>query len=446
MLRGEIFGRHAVLKKARALFFPGGRAGQRVQAVQKVRVCVPITAYPVTGGMRTILEKIEQVMADHWEIEYLTQHIGPLVGQRIIHRFGTRRMIPWHFPFVWLYFLAGLGKLLQLLWSGNRYDLLLPQDGLFTAAFTGLVGKLAGIRVVCIDHGNLVALYGPLYRAERLEELKSRPWLRRNLERLLLTGYWSSLRLLAHIAARCVDHFCVPGVAGDGIEEICEDLGIGPERLTRFVNMVDVDEHTPFDPATKAVLRKQKGLPATAIVIATICRLTAEKGVDLALASLERAFTLVPADLARRTRLVIAGDGPLRQQLAEDIRRRGLEERCLMWGELSHTEALLLHRLSDIHLYSGTRAGGYPLSTLEALASGCAVITSNVPFANECMVADGRGFAVPVGDVEAMAHALARLMRDRKLCQCMGERARDYVAQHNTASAFRRVWMGVTEG
>jgi glycosyltransferase involved in cell wall biosynthesis len=411
----------------------------------EVRICVPITAFPFVGGMRTILEKIAACMDDSgWNMTYLTQRVGEAAAPRQVQRFGSRWLSPRQFPFVWGYVLTGAWSLSLQLLRGVKYDLILPQDGLFSAAFAAPLARLAGIRVVCIDHGNLAALPSQLYRQERLQSLSTKSWLRRHLEPLLFVGYWPSLQLLARISARFVDQYIIPGVAGDGIEEICYRLGLPASRLTRFVNTIDVTQYAQLAQTERETLRGQRGLAADAIVITTICRLSPEKGLEIALLALDQALSLLSPSLRIRVRFVIAGDGVLRPRLEELILQRGLGLTCVLWGEISHAEAMLLHDLSDIYIYSGTRGGGYSLVMLEAMAAASALIASDVPLANVQMLADGRGLIVPAGDVSRTAQALVRLIEDESLRKSMGQRAREYVSQQNTEQIFRRVWQRTT--
>jgi len=427
-----------LLRRMRSILFP------RPLASSVLRVCVPITAFPVTGGMRTILAKMVQVTSDIWQMEYLTQSIGPDSESFVIHRFGTARKSPWEFPNLWLYCFAGLRKLFSLIRQGANYEVILPQDGIYTGAFAALVAKWAGLRVVCIDHGNLVALMSRIYRSEYLHALPTKPWRRAIMKRLLFLGYWPSVYMLAWLATHLVDHFCVPGVVGDGVEEICRRFGVGPSRLTRFVNTVDIDNYIVLDTASRAEMREKNGIPADAIVITTICRLSPEKGLDIALEAMSSALLALSPALRSRVRFIIAGDGILRKQIEEDIYKHGLNQTCVLWGEIPSEKVLLLHSLSDIYLYTGIRGGGYSLVMTEAMASGCAVVASAEPIANVRMLAEGRGMIVPVGDAQQTALALIRLVSDADLRAQMGCLARDYIALHNTDPAFRRVWLRAT--
>ncbi len=419
------------------------------QVSDYLRVCISVPAFPDIGGILTFLAKISQVTRDKWQQEYLTQHIGPNSEGYVIHRFGTRRMTPWYFPFIWLYILAGLRKLISLIHRGSGYQVILAQDGVFTGAFSALAAKLAGRRVVCIDHGDLSLVIGPnsqRYRAERLREvtLKEWHWFIRLVARLLLVFYWPSRSLLAHITAHLADHYLIPGVPDDGVNEICKQLGIRPSRITRFANMIDIDRHAIPDAESRAMARKKIDIVPDATVIAIICRLAQEKGLEIALEAISQALSALSKDLRTCVRVIIVGDGPLRKQLEQDIEKRKLSEICRLWGEASMEVVASILGISDIFLYTSWRGAGYPLAILEAMASGCAVIASTEPKANTYLLAEERGIAIPPGDVRQTSMALVRLLNNPELCHRMGRQARDYIMRHHNPDIFRRTLMRAT--
>jgi glycosyltransferase involved in cell wall biosynthesis len=430
---------------AQASLFP------RSNADQVLRVCVPVTGFPVMGGIRTVLAGIAQVTSDIWRMEYLTQYIGPHPEGFAIHRFGLARMSPWQFPMVWLYFLAGLRKLISLMRHSAGYQAVLPQDGVFTAAFAALGAKIAGVRVVCIDHGNLTLLKSRAYRSERLKALATRHWLYRLLGPLLYSCYWPSLYLLAWLAGRFVDQYLIPGVEGDGTEEICQHLGIPSSRITRYASIVEVDSYVVLDATFRARKREEKGLATDAIIISMVCRLTPEKGIGVALGAISLALSKLAPALSKRVRVIIAGKGPLRGSIEEDISRRGLSQTCALWGETTPSDVISLLSFSDIFLYTSTRGACFSMAVLEAMASGCAVVASTEPLANAYLLADGRGIAVPPADSRQTALALVHLIQDLELCRQMGDLARKYIVDNHSAEMFRRTllratrWIGLDE-
>jgi glycosyltransferase involved in cell wall biosynthesis len=344
---------------------------------------------------------------------------------------------------VWLYALSGFHKLIWLMHRGANYHFILPQDGVYTAAFSALAGKLAGRRVVCIDHGNLGLLRSSLYRDERRKGLAAKHWFRRFLSRFLYLWYWPSLYLLAKIAALLVDHYLIPGVEGDGVEEICRDLGVPISRITRFANMIDINRHVIPDTSTKAYIRETVGISSDTLVITMICRLAPEKGLDIAIEAIDQALSALPIFTRKRVRVIIAGDGPMRKIIEAEIYKRGLSEAFVFFGEASKSDVISILGITDIFLYTSRRGAGYPLAILEAMASNCVVIASSEPFANSRMLAENRGIVVSVGNIEQTSLALIRLLNDPALCCQMGESARAYVKLYHSPDMLRRTFMRV---
>jgi glycosyltransferase involved in cell wall biosynthesis len=416
------------------------------QALPVARVCIALPAFPVTGGIRTVLAGVAQATADIWQIEYMAHSLGPNPDKLVIHRFGTKYMASWQFPSVWLYVITGFRKLISLMHDGADYDVILPQDGIYTAAFAALAAKLTGVRVICIDHGSLTFLKNRAYRAERIQSIETEQWslLRRLIAHIQYRLYWPSLSLLTAIAVRLTDHFLIPGVEGDSVEESCNRLGIHPSRITRFGSMVNIENHIVHGPEKKAELRNKKGITANAIIISMICRLAPEKSIDIALEAVSLACSVLPPTQRSVLRMIIAGDGPLRKQVEADICRLELEDTCVLWGETSREDVFSLLSISDIFMYTSRRGACFSMAVLEAMASGCAVIASTEPISNAHLLSEGRGIALHSNEPEQFAKALVQLVNDPELRTKMGLLARSYIAEQHSATMFRRALLRTT--
>jgi glycosyltransferase involved in cell wall biosynthesis len=434
-----------LLRRVRAVILTASRMANP-QLVPRLRICVPVSDYPSPGGVRTFLDRTAHVMADKWRMEYLTQDIRPGAGERVMHQFGKAWMRPWYFPQVWLYTLAGLCKLLSQMRQGANYGLIIPQDSVFSGAFAALVGKLTGVRVVCFDHSTLTWYRSRSFRAERMRHLDEKAWLWlfRQLVRLALAFYWPSLYILARLATVQANQLLSPGVYGDELDEIYRELHIPASRVTRFNQTIDMQRHPDLSVGERAARRASMDIPTDALVIAMNVRLDVEKGLDISLESISRALSALPTALRRRVHVIIAGDGQLRGWLEKEILQRGPGFVCRMMGHISNEEVYSLLAVSDISLHTSTRCACMPMAMLEGMAAGCAVVASNVPLANVHMLAEERGIVVPAGDVELTSKALERLLGDSQLRDRMGKAAREYIALHHSAEAFRRMLLRVS--
>lgn len=413
------------------------------------RVCIPITAFPIAGGMRSVMIGWLRAMAPLWQMEFLAHIVGENPDGYAIHRFGWRLPLlgnataaPDRFPNVWVYAISGWIRLVRVLRRSPDYLAVLPQDGVYTGAFAALSAKMAGMRVVVTDHGNLTLLDSDIYRRDRLQlAQRGRSGPRRALARIRLAMYFVSLRVFTWVTVRCAD-MVLP--AGDDVDETCRvRLRMPPHRLSRFPFMIDVDRFTPLEGPDRARMRARWGLPGDAIIVAMVNRLAPEKGLDTAVRAIRRALTALPPAMADRVRVVVAGEGNLRAQFEQDLGQAGLAERTLLLGDTPPEDVASLLRISDVLLFTPTR-GIASVAILEAMAAECGVIATLAPRSNAQLLAQGRGITTAIGDVEALAGALVTMLASPEQTRQHGRAARAYVVEHHTAVALRRSLLRAT--
>jgi N-acetyl-alpha-D-glucosaminyl L-malate synthase BshA len=118
--------------------------------------------------------------------------------------------------------------------------------------------------------------------------------------------------------------------------------------------------------------------------------------------------------------LVMVGDGPDRVQAEEEAKRLGVDDSVFFLGKLDAVAPLLA--AADLFLLP-SQSESFGLSALEALASGVPVIASRTGGLPE-VVQDGvTGVLCEVGDVDGMAHAAVRVLRERDRWDAMSAAA-----------------------
>jgi glycosyltransferase involved in cell wall biosynthesis len=159
-------------------------------------------------------------------------------------------------------------------------------------------------------------------------------------------------------------------------------------------------------------------------IIGTIARLGEQKGID----DLLRAAAQLPD-----ARIVVVGDGPLRQNLAELADALGVGDRITWTGWVDDPAALLA--TFDIFVLP-SRFEGLPLVILEAMLAAVPVVATDVGSVAEA-IDDGRtGLLVPASDPAALAAAIRRLLDDPVAARRLADAARQVAGEHFTASAM----------
>lgn len=128
-------------------------------------------------------------------------------------------------------------------------------------------------------------------------------------------------------------------------------------------------------------------------------RLTAVKGIDVAVDALLSLPDGVPP-----WRFLVLGDGPLRGDLEERVRRRG-DDRVQFLG---FREDVFDHMATASCLLFPSRVEGMPLALSEALRIGIPVLASDIP-AVRGMVREGEAL-IPAGDVAAWRRAVTMVL------------------------------------
>lgn len=144
-------------------------------------------------------------------------------------------------------------------------------------------------------------------------------------------------------------------------------------------------------------------------------------------ADLLEAFALIPKNLTANMPLTIVGDGPLRGQLEDQAKARGIAARFL--GRLSSEE--VAHEMAAHAIFCGpsrvssrgTREG-FGMVFVEAAIQECAVVGYASGGVSEAVVHEETGLLAREGDVVGLSELLRVLIESPKLSTAMGRRGR----------------------
>lgn len=164
----------------------------------------------------------------------------------------------------------------------------------------------------------------------------------------------------------------------------------------------------------------------------SVGRLDPEKHVD----DVIRAFALARRDIDAQ--LVVVGKGKQLYELRGLAAREGVAEHVRFCGYVPDDLLPSAYAAADVYCHAGS-AELQSISTMEAMASGKAVVAADAQ-ALPLLVTDRlNGYLYPSGDVPALAERLRVLLTDGECRARMGEASRRAVTRHSlqrTVDAF----------
>lgn len=207
----------------------------------------------------------------------------------------------------------------------------------------------------------------------------------------------------------------VIAVSKSEYDEIARDFRL-KERLRLINNGV---LPVPSSPDTDRV-RTELGLTPENIVLLSPTRCEPQKDVRTLLLAMSKVRQQEPG-----VKLLVAGEGPQRNELEALSRSLGLEDCVRFLGWVDDMQPLM--EAADIVVLSSVREG-MPYALLEAAAMGKPTIGSRVVGTQDCIGDNESGFLVPCGDADAFAEKIIELCRSPHLRASFGEGGKKLVA------------------
>ena len=180
-------------------------------------------------------------------------------------------------------------------------------------------------------------------------------------------------------------------------------------------------------------MRRELGVRDEALIVHS-SNLRAVKRIDLLL---EVAARIRPRDSFK---LLILSGGDF-SSFAGEVCRLGLEDRVIVKEKVSEIEDYL--QAADVGLCTSDMES-FCLAVLEAMCFGCPSVATRVGGVPEVIENGQSGILTPAGDVEALATALDRLIKDRdhraKLGAAARRRAREYFSAEAIVPQYEELY------
>jgi glycosyltransferase involved in cell wall biosynthesis len=209
------------------------------------------------------------------------------------------------------------------------------------------------------------------------------------------------------------------------------------EQNAVVVNGIALEE-TGQATSGSPVRRETLGLGADDIVLGCVSRFDPIKRLDVLLAAFHRLVGRLP-----RATLLLVGAGTEEDRIRRLAFDMGLHDRVIFTGFLENPARV--YPVLDLYV-SASQKEGLPLSLVEAMCSGLAVVATDVPGHRDVVTDGTTGLLVPLDDSAALADAILSLISDPARRRAMGEAGRRRALEEfgirlmvdATAAIFRR--------
>jgi glycosyltransferase involved in cell wall biosynthesis len=271
---------------------------------------------------------------------------------------------------------------------------------------------------------------GWLYRADRVISTVHYPALLPERKAGDLRNYLriGTTRMLYHLTDAVV------AVSDDVAEQLKSVFHLAPSKIRIIINGIDVE-------AIHGARPKPEWLPSVSALpgqrlVTSVGRLMPPKGhryLVEAMPYLKRRFDNV--------KLLLAGDGDLRESLEQQSRRLGVQDVISFLGSrndireiLSLTEVFVLPSISE----------GTSMALLEAMAAGKPIVATDIPGNRAVLKHEYNCLLVPPGNPEKLAEAIVFLLKNPLIAADCGQNAyRDVSRQFDieqTVTRLMTIW------
>ncbi len=163
-------------------------------------------------------------------------------------------------------------------------------------------------------------------------------------------------------------------------------------------------------------------------------RLEKRKGFEYLL----EAYKLIKPEVPD-CRLIQVGPGVrLRNKYEKRTRRHGIPE-VNFTGYSTYADLPRYYKTADIVCFPATGRESQGIVLLEAMAVGKPIIASDIDGYNSVLTDGVEGFAVPPKDIERLAEAILKLIKDKQVRQEMGSRGKNKAMEYDWPIIARKL-------
>ena len=177
--------------------------------------------------------------------------------------------------------------------------------------------------------------------------------------------------------------------------------------------------------------RKHLGIKLDSKIVGTVARLRAEKGIKYLIESAPKILEIFPDTI-----FLIAGDGPLREELQNLASQLGIQDKVLFMGFRQDIPAVL--SVIDVFV-APSETEGLGLGILEAMAIGKPIVATSVGGIIEILKDGETGYLVPAKNSQELAKRVIYMLKNEEEARCLGIKAREESRKYDINSNVKKI-------
>lgn len=206
-------------------------------------------------------------------------------------------------------------------------------------------------------------------------------------------------------------------------KSVMAEYGIRSDKISIIPNAVDINRFNLDIDGTE--IRKKLSIAAEKVIL-FVGRLDFQKGIEY----LIFAFSKIVKDFPE-AKLVVVGDGPLKNNIRAAIDGFGLSKSVFLLGRTDTDDLPKIYAACDLFVVPSLMEG-FGIVYLEAMACGKACIGSNIGGVEDVIVDGHTGLLVPPADPDSLYLAIKKLLSDEGTFSRFGKEGRKRVLENFT--------------
>lgn len=215
------------------------------------------------------------------------------------------------------------------------------------------------------------------------------------------------------------------------VERLVLETGLNKKKIRLIENGINI--YRFIEEKRDAGLQSLLGIDSGSKVIGTVGRLTEEKGHKTLIQAAGKVL-----DAYKNSFFIIVGDGRLRSTLEENARVAGIGERVIFTGTRDDIPELL--SIMDVFVLPSLTEG-QPMSLLEAMAAGKAIVASDVGDVKKILKDGLLGIVTPPADPGAVSEGIIHYLNNPLAAEKAGTAARKEAIERYSSARMAREYL-----